>query len=158
MKAATDVEVVSYSERHGDAFGRLNREWLDKYFEVEPIDDEVLSNPQTSILDHGGVILYALVAGEAVGTVALKHHGNGSYELTKMAVTDGHQGAGLGRKLLCAAIDQFTQLRGRFLYLESHSSLTAALMLYESAGFHHEAPPSPSEYQRADTYMVYRRT
>jgi hypothetical protein len=36
--------------------------------------------------------------------------------------------------------------------------LSAAVALYESAGFHHEAPPSPSEYERADIFMVYRQT
>jgi ribosomal protein S18 acetylase RimI-like enzyme len=152
----TEVEIVDYSADFGDAFARLNREWLEKYFRVEPIDEKVLSDPQSSILDPGGVILYALVAGEAVGTVALKHQGAGSYELTKMAVTNGYQGRGLGRTLLRAAIARFAQLDGKFLYLESHSSLTVALALYESAGFCHQRPASPSDYERADTYMVYR--
>lgn len=57
---------------------------------------------------------------------------------------------------MCAALDLVAQLHGKRLYLESHSSLTAALSLYESAGFHHEAPPSPPDYERADTYRVYR--
>jgi len=156
VPAETEVRIVDYSADFGDAFARLNREWLEKYFRVEQIDEQVLSDPQTSILDPGGAILYALVGGEAVGTVALKHQGAGSYELTKMAVTNGHQGRGLGRKLLRAAIARFARLEGNFLYLESHSSLTVALALYESAGFHHQPPPSPSDYERADTYMVYR--
>lgn len=156
MPTETEVEIVDYSADFGDAFARLNREWLEKYFRVEPIDEKVLSDPQSSILDAGGAILYALVGGEAVGTVALKHQRGGSYELTKMAVTSGHQGLGLGRKLLRAAIARFAKLDGNFLYLESHSSLTVALALYESAGFRHQPPPSTSDYERADTYMVYR--
>ena len=73
-----------------------------------------------------------------------------------MAVTTGCQGRGLGRHLLCAAADRFFDLGGQRLYLESHSSLSRALGLYESAGFRHDRPPSASEYDRVDVYMVYR--
>ena len=81
-----DVEIADYSSRFGEAFARLNREWLEKYFRVEPIDNEILSDPQTTIIDHGGVILYLLYKNDVIGTVALKHQGAGVYELTKMAV------------------------------------------------------------------------
>ena len=106
--------------------------------------------------DHGGVILYLLDGAEAVGTVALKHQGDRVYELTKMAVTSARQGRGYGRQLLSAAVHRFLDLDGDLLYLESHSSLTAALALYESAGFHHEPCPTPSDYEPADVYMAYR--
>ena len=155
MPGAIEVEIVDYSADYGDAFERLNSEWLDKYFRIEPIDREVLSNPQTSIIDHGGVILYQVTRGEAVGTVALKHHGRGIFELTKMAVTSTHQGKGYGQQLLSAAIARFLDLEGDLLYLESHSSLTVALALYESAGFRHQPRPRPSDYERSDVYMVY---
>ncbi len=153
---ATEVEIVDYSDCYGDAFERLNCEWLEKYFEVESVDREVLSAPQATVLDQGGIILYLLCGGEVVGTVAVKHDGDGVYELTKMAVTQSHQGLGLGRRLLAAALRRFDDLNGKMLYLESHSSLGPALALYESAGFRHEPPPSPSDYERADVYMVYR--
>jgi len=65
-------------------------------------------------------------------------------------------GCAFERRLLCAAVDRFFDLEGKMLYLESHSSLKPALALYESAGFHLELPPSPSEYGRADVYTVYR--
>ena len=116
-----------------------------------------MSNPVESILEPGGAILYSLLDGVAVGTVALKYSGEGVYELTKMAVTEGCQGHGLGRRLMDAAVARFRELGGKRLYLESHSSLKPALSLYESAGFHHEPPPSASDYERADVYMVYRQ-
>jgi len=132
-------------------------EWLEKYFRVEPIDREILGDPEGAIIRHGGAILYALHGDEVVGTVALKHQGDQVFELTKMAVTSAHQGRGLGRRLLWAAVRRYTELQGKTLYLESHSSLAPALRLYESAGFRHETPPRPSDYERADVYMVYRK-
>ena len=148
--------VVDWDERYGNAFGRLNREWLDRYFRVETVDEPVLDDPRTNVLNHGGVILYAIVEEEAIGTVALKHQGEGIFELTKMAVTEPFQGRGIGRDLLRAAIDRFHEMGGRSLYLESNSRLAPALALYESAGFRHESPPEASDYARADVYMVFR--
>lgn len=150
-----DLQIVDFTPAYADAFLRLNLEWLEKFFYVEDIDRAVLSNPQAEIIDHGGQILFAVLGGEVCGTVALKHFGDGCYELTKMAVTASRQGAGIGRALMLAAIDKFSALAGKKLYLETHSSLTTAIALYESAGFVHRAPPRASEYARADTYMVF---
>ena len=152
---ARNAVIVDFSEGYGDAFSRLNREWLEKYFRVEPIDEVVLSDPVGTVLNDGGVILYAVEGKAALGTVALKHHGAGVFELTKMAVTETAQGRGLGRQLLIAAIERYRTAGGRRLFLESHSSLEPALALYESAGFRHVPRPSPSDYERADVYMVF---
>lgn len=150
------AEIVDYSERYGDAFARLNIEWLEKYFVVEPIDRRLLLDPWRRIIEPGGAVLYACIGERAVGTVALKRAGDGIFELTKMAVTEGCQGMGIGRQLLCAAVDRFQQMDGKRLYLESNSALVPALALYESAGFRHEIPPDRSKYARADVFMVYR--
>ena len=150
------MEIVDFVPEYAGAFERLNLEWLEKYFWVEDVDRVILSNPQLEVIEHGGHILFVRVADELVGTVALKHHGEGRYELTKMAVTAGQQGLGLGRALLSAAIGRFHSISGQNMFLESHSSLKTAIKLYESAGFHHASHPTGSDYQRSDTYMVYQ--
>jgi ribosomal protein S18 acetylase RimI-like enzyme len=150
------VEVVDYAPEYAAAFEALNLEWLEKYFQVEEVDQIVLSDPQVEVIDRGGHILFVKVAGEVVGTVALKHQGAGRYELTKMAVTAGQQGQGLGRALLVAAIERFHSISGGILSLETNSSLGTAIRLYESAGFRHASHPGGSDYARADTYMIYQ--
>lgn len=158
MSSATspDTSIVDWHQRYGDAFGRLNREWLEKYFRVEAVDVPVLDDPNAHVLLPGGVILYAVQEGRAVGTVALKSQGGGTYELTKMAVTEACQGQGIGRQLLRAAVARFEKIAGSQLYLESNSRLGPALALYESAGFAHQTRSEPSDYHRSDVYMVYR--
>lgn len=150
-----ELQIVDFSASYAPAFLRLNLEWLEKFFWVEDIDRVVLSNPQVEIINKGGQILFAVSQDEVCGTVALKYNGDGCYELTKMAVTASRQGAGIGRALMFAAIARFRSLAGKKLYLETHSSLSAAIALYESAGFEHRAPPRPSDYARSDTYMIY---
>ena len=155
--ASMAVRIVDYSPRWRDDFARLNIEWLERWFVVEAIDREVLSDPETHILAAGGRVLFAVDdAGRAVGTVALKHEGQGVYELTKMAVEPGLRGSGVGRLLMQHALEVFRQLDGRELFLESSSLLAPALKLYESVGFvHHPAPRPGSHYARADVYMVW---
>lgn len=156
MTSADNIEIVRFRPELAESFRTLNVEWLDRYFCVEPIDDAMLSEPGEVIIDHGGDILFAKQGDRVIGTAALKHHGAGVFELTKMAVTERCQGQGIGRRLLRACLERFVEIGGERLYLESHSSLRPALRLYESEGFEHARPPAPSEYQRADVYMEYR--
>ena len=154
---APRIRIVDYSPRWRDDFSRLNIEWLERWFVVEAIDREVLCDPETHILAAGGRVLFAIDDDEcAVGTVALRHEGQGVYELTKMAVEPALRGGGVGRLLMRRALDVFRQLDGRELFLESSSLLAPALKLYESVGFvHHPAPRPGSHYVRADVYMVW---
>jgi ribosomal protein S18 acetylase RimI-like enzyme len=151
------IRIIDFDPRWRDDFARLNIDWLERFFVVEPIDRDVLSDPERHILADGGRILFAIDANDrAIGTVALKHEGDGVYELTKMAVDPAQQGRGIGRKLLARAIDTYRRCNGRELFLESSRKLAPALQLYESAGFRHRPAPRPgTHYARADVYMVF---
>jgi len=155
--SATDVQIIDFQPRYREAFRLLNLEWLEALFEVEPIDAKILSTPE-AIISAGGAILYALRGDEVLGCCALKHHGKGVYELTKMAVTEASQGLGLGRLLGVATIERYRQLNGSKLYLETHDSLTPAITLYESLGFTHAESPFNSPYARSNVYMEFSRT
>jgi len=154
LEDASAVEVIPFERRYAADFKRLNVEWLEKFFRVEPIDEEVLSRP-LRILRNGGAIFLARYRGAIVGTCSLLNAGDGRFELSKMAVTGGHQGLGIGRKLLETAIAEYLCRGARELFLESNSKLTPAITLYESAGFVHSPRPAPSHYERSDVYMVY---
>ena len=151
------IRIVGFDPRWRTAFATLNIEWLEHWFVVEDYDREVLAHPEEYILANGGHILFAIDAEEyALGTVALKHEGDGVYELTKMAVSPEARGRGIGRLLMVAALDLYRTLDARELFLESSSLLGPALALYESVGFrHHPAPRAGSHYARADVHMIW---
>ena len=151
---AAAVEVIPFERRYAADFKRLNLEWLEKYFRVEPIDEQVLSKP-LAILRQGGAIFLARHRGAIVGTCALLNAGDDRFELSKMAVTGSHQGLGIGRRLVQAVVAEYLARGARELFLESNSKLTPAITLYESAGFVHAARPAPSHYERSDVYMVF---
>jgi ribosomal protein S18 acetylase RimI-like enzyme len=152
-----EVRIVGWAPERQPDFYRLNAEWLTKYYSIEPFDHDVLSNPQAHIIDPGGAILFAMRGDEVVGTAALMLETPGVYELTKMAVTERHQGLGLGRRLIEAAIAEFQRRGARTLFLETNSKLQTAIALYGKVGFERQPGIKPgSHYARADIYMIWR--
>ncbi|WP_177181189.1 GNAT family N-acetyltransferase [Parapedobacter koreensis] len=147
------VMIIDYQPTYKHAFETLNKTWLNKYFEIEPIDDYVLTNPEDAILKNGGKILFALKDGEPVGTVALKKLENGNLELTKMAVHENHQGLGIGKALCLRAIEEAKGLEAKELILFSHSRLKSALNIYRTYGFA-EIEVDKTKYKRANVMMV----
>ena len=65
-----DLLFRKYTPADAAAFKALNIEWLETYFEVEEIDERVLSHPDTEILAPGGYIFMVENQGEVVGTFA----------------------------------------------------------------------------------------
>ena len=155
--AAADVEITPFEPALREHFHRINAQWLERYWSLEPIDRDVLCEPEKHVLEPGGAILYARMDGEVIGTVALlKDAAVGEYEVSKMGVEAGWRGKGAGRLLLDAVIAEFRRRKGKLLFLESNSKLGPALKLYESAGFVRQPALRPgSHYARSDVYMIY---
>ena len=146
------LEIIAFDPQYRDEFKRLNVAWLQRYFQVEPIDEQVLSNPEREILSNGGEILFARLHGKIVGTVALKPEYDGGFELTKMAVDESWQGRGFGKRLLEAACERARTLGAPRVILYSQRSLKAALTMYEKYGFT-ELPVIDARYSRCDVKM-----
>ena len=152
-----NVEIIPFTAELREHFYRINAIWLSQHFHLEPIDLEVLRNPEREILAPGGVVLFARVGSEIVGTCALKREQNQHFELTKMGVDAAFQGLGIGQRLIAAAINEFKRLGGKELFLESNRKLETALRLYERAGFVHQSTlKADSHYSRSDVYMIWR--
>ena len=149
----TSLSILDYQPAHQPAFRALNHEWISYYFTLEPIDNEMLDDPQGYILNPGGHIFMASYDGDLVGTCALINEHGGVYELAKMAVSPRAQGLGIGWALGTAALDKARELGASRVELLSNSRLTPALKLYEKLGFRH-VPVPPTLYQRTDVKMV----
>lgn len=147
------MRIVGWHPRYAPAFDRLNREWLERYFTVEPLDEFYLADPQGNIIDAGGEILFALDGDAEIGCCAAIPHGDGVVELAKLGVTAAAQGRGVGRAL-CEGIIAWADAREvRIVMLVSNSRLEAALRLYESLGFVRSPLPFEKPYEDADVYM-----
>lgn len=148
-----NVQIIEYQQAYKDDFKRINVEWIETFFKVEPHDLEQLEAPD-EIIANGGQIFLAKLGDEIVGTSALIHDGDGIYELAKMGVTPKAQGLGLGKKLCVKTIDEAKARKAKGLYLLSNTALKPAISIYKSIGFV-EVPLGKTFYERTDIKMDY---
>jgi DNA-binding MarR family transcriptional regulator/GNAT superfamily N-acetyltransferase len=147
-----NVEILDFQPQYQADFKRLNIAWIQKYFRVEPHDEEQLDDPKTHILADGGRILLARVDGKIVGACALCFVSDGIYEMAKMAVDEAYQGRQIGKKLGIAIVELAQSLGARELMLDTNSQLVTAITLYQTLGFKKESF-SETPYERADVRM-----
>lgn len=146
------LEIVGFSDELAHHFRDLNKAWLEKYFVVESIDKEMLSNPRHFFIDKGGYIFFAKIKDEVVGTFALIKESDSVYELSKMAVSEFHQGKRIGNQMLEFCLNKAKELGAEKLILFSNTILGPAIHLYEKYGFV-SVPMGSSEYKRSNIKM-----
>lgn len=146
------IELLEYSDSYAREFREINLEWLEKYGLAEPPDLLMLNNPQSVIIDSGGVVYLARHDGAIIGSAALLKEHNGVYELAKMTVVPAWQGRGISKLLLEKCLQKASELGAKKIILFSNHQLRKALKLYEGYGFKHvEVTDSP--FQTADIKM-----
>ncbi|MEL6323555.1 MAG: GNAT family N-acetyltransferase [Pseudomonadota bacterium] len=139
-------------------FRDLNMAWISAHFGIEDEDIAQLEQVEETILAKGGRVLIAEKGGEAIGTVALIPLGPGLVELVKMSVREDSRGAGAGRLLMNAAIETAREMGATSIWLETNDVLTAAIKLYERAGFDLVSQEDwrATPYCRCNTQMIKR--
>jgi GNAT superfamily N-acetyltransferase len=148
---STVLKILDYTDEHQPWFEKFNRDWIEKFFWMEPIDFDVLQDPNKHIISRGRFIFMAQYENELVGTVSLKLVRTGIYEFTKMAVTDKFQGKKIGKALSLAAIEKTKALNASKIILYSNTKLISAIALYRKLGFKEVA--LDGIYKRSDIKM-----
>jgi GNAT superfamily N-acetyltransferase len=144
------AEVVTYRELWREAFERLNREWIETWFELEAADRETFRDPYGKIVAPGGQIFFVVEGDEVLGTCAVVRHGPATHEIAKMAVAPAARGLGYGDLLMEAAVEFSRAAGARRVVIVSNTRLAPAIRLYEKHGFV-RVPLEPDErYARAD--------
>ncbi len=134
-------------------FEAFNRVWIEELFEMEPVDEWVLTNPEDAILKEGGAILMAEYNGVPAGTVALRKVDNETYEFTKMAVDKNYRRLDIAEAISYASFKKAKELGATTVILYSNTKNAGAIKLYEKIGFQH-VDVEPGVYKRANVKMV----
>jgi ribosomal protein S18 acetylase RimI-like enzyme len=148
------IRVEAFRDDLAPHFEKLNLEWIERHFRVEKRDREVLGNPRVEIIDRGGEVFFLVDGDEVVGTCAMIPHGEGVYELSKMAVDAASRGRGLGDRLMEAAIAWARVREARRIFLESNTVLVPAIELYRKHGFRTTRLGPGDEYERSNIEMT----
>lgn len=143
------IKIVKHDDRYNRIFKELNLVWLNKFFEVEDEDKKALEDPNEYYLKNGGEIFFALIDNKVVGTCAIKRIDKKTFELSKMAVNEEHQGKQIGKKLAFTAIGYAVEENAEKIILETSPRLVAAINLYKKLGFQIVDEPLKTKYKRA---------
>lgn len=147
------MEIISFQPQYATDFKRLNIEWLEKFFWVEPHDEEVLGKPEEYIIKPGGTIFFVREGEDIIGTVALMKMDEGVFELTKMAVTAAAQGKNIGQKLMIHTLDYAKKQGWKKLIIYSNRKLENAIYIYRKFGFEEIPIEENNPYARGDIKM-----
>ena len=148
--------IITYDKRYEADFIRLNRQWIETYFSIEPSDTQTFAHVDDIVKDGGQIFLALHEDRDIVGCCALKHHiEDGTYELAKMAVSPAYQGLHIGHALAQALLDYARTKGVKRIFLEGNTHLAASIALYRSIGFY-EIPMQHIAYKRCDILMEWK--
>jgi ribosomal protein S18 acetylase RimI-like enzyme len=146
------ISIISFKDELAYHFTNLNKAWVKKYFEIEPLDEKMLSNPKLYYIDEGGFIFFAMYNNEVAGTFALLKVSDTIFELSKMAVDEKFQGKNIGNAMMEFCLQEAKRLQLKKVILHSNTILGPAIHLYRKYGFT-EIAAFKSEYKRANIKM-----
>lgn len=147
-KQLKEVIIVPYKKKYKKHFADLNKDWLKKYFTIEPTDKKILSSPEKEIISKGGEIFFALIGKDVIGTCAVIKIDDDIYELAKMAVAEKARGRQAGKKLALTAVGFAVSLGAKKIVLDTSPRLVEATNLYRSLGFVNVSHLYDEKYQR----------
>tara|TARA_B100000941_G_scaffold29160_1_gene17248 strand:+ start:178 stop:660 length:483 start_codon:yes stop_codon:yes gene_type:complete len=154
-----EVQIVDYEVRFASHFASLNYQWITEYFRVEEEDRKALDDPEGYAIRPGGNIFFLLEDKIPVGTVAMvpitrsEEEQELCFELAKMAVRPDCRGKGYGSMLMQYCIDFARSAEAHEIMLVTNDVLSAAVALYEQAGFREVSEYSDSRYERGNLEM-----
>jgi putative acetyltransferase len=150
-----DWEPVEQPELKA-SFERLNREWIEAWFAIEPRDEAIFADPAGGIVGRGGALFFLLEDEAPVGCCALvpEPARPDVYQLGKMAVTASARGRGYGDRLLMHALAWARARGAREVNLLTNTTLTAARALYLKHGFREVPFEARPGYLRSNVRMV----
>ena len=127
-----NLRITTFNKKHKADFEKLNREWIEEFFQMEDEDFHTLQNPESYVIQKNGEIFFAINDQIVIGTAAMIPFSEDVFELAKMSVKKGFQGKGVGKLLLKRCI-QFAQERNaNEIFLLTNDILKPALNLYLS--------------------------
>jgi ribosomal protein S18 acetylase RimI-like enzyme len=146
------ISIVAYEPKYQPYFEKFNRQWIEAWFTMEPLDEYVLTNPGEAILKDGGAILMALYDEVPAGTVGLRKVADTVFEFTKMAVDENFRRKGIAEAISYASLQKAKELGATKVILYSNTKNANAIKLYEKIGFKH-LQVEPGVYERANVKM-----
>ena len=147
------IKFRKYSNKDAFIFRSLNLEWLETHFFVEPIDELILNNPKSKILDPGGHIIMVELNSKVIGTFTFIKIEDSVFEFSKMTINSIYRGQGYGNSIMKYAISFAKKNEWKKIVLYSNTKLENSIHLYYKYGFLEVEMESNVVYSRGNIKM-----
>lgn len=148
------MEIVEFEKKYEQEFIALNTAWVEKFFEMEQEDRDILYHTEEYI-KKGGMIFFAVEAESVLATCMVYPFGNHVWEICKLAANEKCRGRGAGSAVFRACMDYAVGHGAEKITLISNHILKPALHIYEKNGFRQVPLSRGGEYERADVQCEY---
>ena len=148
------MQIVDWKPEYSEEFEKMNIQWLEEFFWVEPHDKDVLGHPEKYIIEPGGTIFFVKDEHHIIGCVALMKIEDNIFELTKMAVKPKYRGRKIGQQLMNYTLNFARENGLEKLIIYSNRKLENAIHLYKKYGFIEIPIEKDNPYSRGDIKMV----
>ncbi len=149
------MNIIEYEKKYKNEFIRLNTEWLNRFFMVEPVDQDMMDRVE-ELIENGAMVYFAIENDKVLATcMAMPVKGN-HWEICKLAAQNQYTGTGAGSAVFKASMDYAVRKGAKKLSLISCRSLSPAIHIYEKFGFK-EVPLDKAFWgaEKADIEMEY---
>ena len=149
------LEIIEYQKRYKKDFIELNIGWVERYFEMEQADRDVLENVD-KLMEDGAMIYFAVEDDVVLATCMAIPLQESVWEICKLAATGQYTGKGAGNAVFRACMEYAFAHGAKKLTLISNRRLKPALHIYEKNGFR-EVPLNKAYwgFKRADVEFEY---
>ena len=149
------MEIIPFEERYRQAFIDFNTAWIRDHFGVvEPEDYHTFESIDERLAD-GGMIFVAVAEDKEPLALCMTHPMEGeTWEMCKLGSNSERPHEGAGTAVFRACMDWAIAHGAKRLFIETNSSLAAAIHIYEKCGFTRILPYEP-EYERGDAAFEY---
>ena len=66
-----NLRITSFNKKYKADFEKLNREWIEEFFQMEDEDFHTLQNPESYVIQKNGEIFFAINDQIVIGTAAM---------------------------------------------------------------------------------------
>ena len=149
------MKIIPYEKKYRKTFVDLNTAWLERFYTVEPFDQDTMDRVEELIAD--GAMVYFAVEGEKVlATCMAMPLSDDVWELCKLAAVDQYTGTGAGSAVFETCMKYAINHGAEKLSLISCRALKPAIHIYEKFGFR-EVPLDKTFWgaEKADIEMEY---
>lgn len=128
------MDIIEYQPKYRQDFIDLNTAWLERFYTVEPYDQDLLDRVD-DIIRSGGMVYFALQGGRVLATCMTVPMENGEWEMCKLAAVGQYTGTGAGTAVFRRCMGYAIRHGAKKVVLISCRALEPAIHIYRKAGF-----------------------